>query len=77
MQFTSLINCMLELLALLLKLVIILTNVIFKGLINLQDNLLINYTLGFTIYLGSNVVITTRPSSHKSKFIYHIIIVYY
>ena len=31
-----------------------------------------NCTLGFTIYLGPNAVMTFRPSSHKSRFICHI-----
>ena len=39
-QFTSLMNCMLGSLALLSKLAIILTDLMFIGLIGLQDNLL-------------------------------------
>ena len=36
-----------------------------------QFILLINCTLGFTIYLGPNAVIIAGPFSHKSTFIYH------
>ena len=33
--------------------------------------LIINCVLGFTIHLGLDTIITTRPSSHYSKFICH------
>ena len=33
--------------------------------------------LGYTIHLDFNAVITARIFSHKSKFIYHLGIVYY
>ena len=30
-----------------------------------------NYTFGFTIYLGPNAVMIAEPSSHKFRFIYY------
>ena len=36
----------------------------------------INCTFGSIIYLGSNVVMTAGPSSYKSRFIYHFMIMY-
>ena len=36
-----------------------------------QFTLLMNCTLGSTIYLGSDIVMTAGPFSHKSKFICH------
>ena len=60
-----------------IKLAIVLPDLTFKGLIGPQNNSLINYTLGFTIYLSLNAVITARPSSHKSKFICHFRIAHY
>ena len=65
------------LLALLLKLTIILPDLTFKNLIGPKNNSLINYTLGFTIYLGTNTVITIGPFSHKSRLIYHFRIAHY
>ena len=76
-QFISLMNCTLELLTLLLKLAIILTDLTFISLIGPQDNLFMNYRVSSTIHLGANAIITVRPSSHKSRFIYHFRIVQY
>ena len=40
-----------------------------------QFTLFMNCTLGSTIYLGPNAVMTARQSSHKSKFLFHFRIV--
>ena len=70
-------NSTLGLFVLLSKLAIDIIDLTFISLIGSQDNALINYTLNSTIYLGPNVVITTGPSSYKSRFIYYFRIAYY
>ena len=68
---------MLGSLALLLKLAIVFPNLTFKRLICLQNILLMNSTLGFTIYPGPNAVMTAELFSNKSRFIYYFRIAHY
>ena len=72
-NFTLLINCTLESLALLWKLAIDSHRCHFHNsdLSPRQFILFINCTLDFTIYLGPNTGITARSFSHKSRFICH------